>query len=101
MRPGKVGCLIGPQTRLALSPNITFRSLGEGQGAVVVETKTGQLYSCNDTTTAFLEAIDGKRNFQEIVDRLHGIFDVDRAALEADLTAVGADLLDNGLIVAS
>jgi hypothetical protein len=93
--------VIEPQTTLKLSPDVTFRSLGEGQGAVIVETKTGELYSCNDTTAAFLEAIDGQRSFNEIVGELHGMFEVDRAALEADLNAIGTDLLGNGLIVVS
>ena len=89
---------IALQTALKLSPNVTFRSLGDGQGAVVVETRTGQLYSCNDTTTAFLEAIDGKRTLEEIVDKLHAVFEVERAVLEADLNTIATELLDNGLI---
>jgi pyrroloquinoline quinone biosynthesis protein D len=86
------------QTALKLSPDVTFRSLGEGQGAVVVEIKTGQLYSCNDTTTAFLEAIDGTRTLEDIVDQLHAVFEVDRTVLEADLNSIAIELLDNGLI---
>ncbi len=93
--------MLGPQTTLKLSPDVTFRSLGDGQGAVIVETKTGELYSCNDTTTAVLEAIDGQRRFDDIVGELHGRFEVDRAVLEADLHAIGAELLDSGLIVVS
>jgi hypothetical protein len=85
-------------TKLQHSSDVTFRSLGDGQGAVVVETKTGQLYTCNDTTTAFLEAIDGKRTLGEIVDQLHHIFDVDRTVLEADLKGIASELLNNGLI---
>jgi hypothetical protein len=92
---------IEPQSTLKLSPDVTFRSLGDGQGAVVVETKTGLLFSCNDTTTALLDAIDGKRSFKEIVDRLHGTFEVDRAVLEADLKGIVGELLDSGLIVTS
>jgi pyrroloquinoline quinone biosynthesis protein D len=93
--------MITPETMLKLSSDITFRSLGAGQGAVIVETKTGQLYSCNDTTTAFLEAIDGERSFKDVVDELHGIFDVDRGVLESDLSAIAANLRDSGLIVVS
>jgi pyrroloquinoline quinone biosynthesis protein D len=85
-------------TRFRIAPNVTFRSLGDGQGAVVVETKSGQLYTCNDTTTAFLDSVDGSRSLAEIVDRLHAMFDVDRDTLETDLRSIATDLVDNGLI---
>ncbi|MEX2129199.1 MAG: PqqD family protein [Xanthobacteraceae bacterium] len=90
--------MINLRTKLQLSPDVTFRSLGDGQGAVVVETKTGQLYTCNDTTTAFLEALDGTRTLGEIVDELHCIFDVDQPVLESDLNDIAGELLNNGLI---
>jgi hypothetical protein len=86
------------ETKFRIAPNVTFRSLGDGQGAVVVETKSGQLYTCNDTTTAFLDSVDGSRSLNEIVERLHGMFDVDRAMLETDLRGIAADLVENGLI---
>ena len=64
--------VIEPETKLRLAPNVTFRSLGEGEGTVVVDTKTGELYSCNQTAAALLEAIDGRRTFEAIIDVVHG-----------------------------
>ena len=76
--------VIGPATKLRLASDVTFRSLGEGEGTVVVNTKTGELYTCNQTAAAFLEAIDGRRTFQAIIDALYLKFHVDRNVLYAD-----------------
>ena len=93
--------VIEPETKLRLAPNVTFRSLGEGEGTVVVDTKTGELYSCNQTAAAFLEAIDGRRTFEAIIDVVHRKFDVDRAVLYADLRDVTAQMLQKGVLSVS
>ncbi len=93
--------VIEPETKLRLAPNVTFRSLGEGEGTVVVDTKTGELYSCNQTAAALLEAIDGRRTFEAIIDVVHGKFDVDRAVLYTDLRDVAAQMLQKGLLSVS
>ena len=46
-----------------LSPHVSFQKLGQGEGAVVLTLHSGQLHTCNDTTAAFLSALDGKRTF--------------------------------------
>jgi hypothetical protein len=96
-----VNGVIGLQTRLRLAPNVTFRSLGEGEGTVVVDTTTGELYTCNQTGAAFLETIDGQRTFEAIVDALHLKFDVDRAVLRADISDMASQMLAKGLLMAS
>ena len=95
-----VGCgdELDIKTTLQLSPDVAFRPLGEGESAVLVETKTGQLFTCNETTTAFLQAIDGRREFGAIVDQLRDVFEVEPEILKEDLTRIASELIQNGLI---
>jgi pyrroloquinoline quinone biosynthesis protein D len=83
----------------SLSPKVSFQALGQGEGAVVLTLESGQLYTCNDTTTAFLSALDGKRTFDTVTGVLEDEFEVDREELRADLTALATHLLDEGVIV--
>lgn len=82
---------------LSLSPVASFQSVGDG--AVVLLADSGQLYSCNDTSEAFLRHIDGRRTFAEIVDLLAEEYDVERAVLEADLAELAESLKREGVIV--
>lgn len=90
--------MIDDATVLRLSPQATFRPLGEGEGAVVLRFDSGQLFSCNDTTVAFLQAIDGKTSFSAAVDAVHAEFEVERAVLRADLAGLAAQLVEEGLV---
>jgi hypothetical protein len=90
--------MIDDTTVLRLSPQATFRPLGEGEGAVVLRFDSGQLFSCNDTTVAFLEAIDGKTPFAAAIDAVHAKFEVDRTVLRADLQELAGHLVDEGLV---
>jgi pyrroloquinoline quinone biosynthesis protein D len=83
----------------SLSTNVSFQKLGTGEGAVVLTLRSGQLHTCNDTTTAFLSALDGKRTFDAVVDLLEQEFEVDREELRADLDALASRLLHEGIIV--
>lgn len=83
---------------LRLSPQATFRPLGDGEGAVLLRFDSGQLFSCNDTTVAFLQAIDGRTSFAAAVDAVHAQFEVDRADLRRDLQDLARHLLDEGLV---
>lgn len=83
---------------LQLSPNVAFRPLGNGESAVLVQTKTGQLYTCNETTTAFLQAMDGRRSVGAIIEDLQNIFDVESDVLTNDISRIAAELMENGLI---
>lgn len=92
---------VEPETRLRLSGDVTFQSLGEGQETVVLSLQSGRLYTCNDTTKAFLEALDGRRSFGDIVDLLEGQFDVPREKLQRDLAELAEKLVREGLMVPS
>ncbi|HUT37591.1 MAG TPA: PqqD family protein [Planctomycetota bacterium] len=91
--------MIPESARLALSEDVAHQSLGEGQDTVVLSLKSGYLYTCNETTQRFLEALDGRRTLGEVVDLLEGEFDVARATLAADLAALAEELLAEKLIV--
>lgn len=82
---------------LAFSPVASFQSVGDG--AVVLLADSGQLYSCNDTSEAFLRHIDGKRSLGEIIDLLAEEYEADREVLEADFAELAESLKQEGVIV--
>ena len=81
----------------AFSPVASFQSVGDG--AVVLLADSGQLYSCNTTSEAFLRHVDGKRSLGEIVDLLAQEYEVERDVLEADLAELAENLKLEGVIV--
>jgi pyrroloquinoline quinone biosynthesis protein D len=85
-------------TRLCLNEDVVFQSLGDGHETVVVSLGTGFLYSCNDTTRAFLEAVDGKKTLAEIGRELIAVFTVSEDRLIADLRILADRMLVEGLI---
>ena len=86
-------------TRLALAPNVTVQALGENEGGVVLRLDSGELYTVNDTTLAFLRELDGERVLADVANRLTRIFDVEEATLTADLVDISRDLLAESLVV--
>jgi len=81
----------------ALSPVASFQSVGDG--AVVLLADSGQLYSCNDTSEAFLRHVDGKRSFGEIIDLLAEEYEAEREVLAADFAELAESLKQEGVIV--
>jgi hypothetical protein len=81
----------------AISPVASFQSVGDG--AVVLLADSGQLYSCNDTSEAFLRHVDGKRSLGEIVELLAEEYEVERDVLEADFAELAESLKQEGVIV--
>jgi len=90
--------MLDEATILALSPAVSFQPLGQDEGAVVLMIDSGQLYTCNDTTAAFLQSIDGARSFGAILDQINAEFDVERAVLAADLAEIFAELEREGIV---
>lgn len=84
--------------KLSLSDGVSYQQLGEGEGAVVLLVDSGQLYTCNDTTSAFLASIDGQRSFGDIVSRMLEAFDVSPDTLRNDLAALARELHQEGII---
>jgi len=87
---------IDESTVFTLTPNASFQALGEG--AVILMIDSGQLYTCNETTEAFLKMIDGRRNFGAILDLLIAEFDADRQTLTRDFLPIAGELRSEGII---
>jgi pyrroloquinoline quinone biosynthesis protein D len=87
---------IDGSTVLSMANNASFQSLGEG--AVVLLADSGQLYTCNETTEAFLRLVDGQRRFDAIVEALLSEFDVEPARAAGDFLEIAEHLRSEGII---
>lgn len=90
--------LIENSSVVSLSDGVSYQPLGDGEGAVVLIVESGQLFTCNDTTSAFLAAVDGRRSFGEVVDDLLDSFDVSADVLRDDLAALAVELQQEGIV---
>ena len=88
-----------PGSRYRLAEGVTFQPMGEGEDTVVLSLGAGQLYSCNDTATVLLQAIEQGGGLAEAAERLSAEFAVSRAEAESDLAVLAQELLAEGLIV--
>jgi hypothetical protein len=91
--------IIDEKSCLRLSDDVTFQSLGSGQDTVLLSLKTGYLYTCNQTTAALLQAIDGRRNLGQIMDELSQQFEVGPDKLRQDVLGLAQELLKESLVV--
>lgn len=80
-----------------LGDEVSFEPVGEG--AVILLLGSGQLYSCNDTSLAFLKHLDGIRDVDAVAHRMADEFEVDVATLANDLPELIAGLVAEGIIV--
>ncbi len=87
---------IASETVLRMADDASVQHVGDG--AVVLLARSGQLYTCNDTTEAFLDKIDGVRSLDQIVDLLSDEFDVDKATLGEDMAVLAAELVAEGIL---
>lgn len=85
-------------SRFRLNEDVVFQSLVDGQETVVVSLGSGFIYSCNDTTRAFLEALDGDKTLPEIASQLVGEFMTTEDKLLSDLSQLAEKMLAEGLI---
>jgi len=84
------------ETVLRMADDASVQHVGDG--AVVLLARSGQLYTCNGTTEAFLDKVDGARSLDQIVDLLSDEFEVDKATLGDDMTALVAELVAEGIL---
>ena len=84
------------ETVLRLADDASVQHVGDG--AVVLLARSGQLYTCNDPTDAFLDKVDGARSLDQIVGLLSDEFDVDRETLDQDMAALAAELVSEGIL---
>ena len=87
---------IGSETVLRMADDASVQHVGDG--AVVLLARSGQLYTCNDTTEAFLEKVDGARSLDRIIDLLSDEFEVDKATLGQDMAELAAELVAEGIL---
>src|SRR5260370_21626382 len=69
-----------------------------GDGAVVLLARSGQLYTCNGTTEAFLDKVDGERSLDQIVGLLSHEFEIDNDTLDQDMVALATELGAEGIL---
>ncbi|MBZ9731878.1 MULTISPECIES: PqqD family protein [unclassified Mesorhizobium] len=87
---------IGSETVLRMADDASVQHVGDG--AVVLLARSGQLYTCNDTTEAFLDKVNGARKLDQIVDLLSEEFEVDKATLDQDMAELAAELVAEGIL---
>lgn len=87
---------IASETVLRMADDASVQHVGDG--AVVLLARSGQLYTCNNTTEAFLDKVDGARSLDQIVGLLSDEFDVDRETLDQDMAALAAELVSEGIL---
>ena len=97
-RPTTRKAAVTEQTRLRISHDTVFQSLGKDHDTVLMSLSDGYLYTCNETTTRFLEAMDGRKTLGELTLELQQIYDIESAKLLVDLQAIAGRLLAEGLI---
>jgi hypothetical protein len=90
--------MIQDTTVLCLADGISFQALGVGEGGVVLKVGSGQLFTCNDTTSAFLAAVDGQRTFADLVQAVLDEFEVSRDELRGDLRSLADELQQKGIV---
>jgi len=93
--------MINDETILTISENVSYQSMGEGEDTVLLSLTSGRLYTCNQTTTDLLNAIDGKRNFGQIVELVAEQYDVEIGRLRNDLANMAERLESEGLLATS
>lgn len=84
--------------RLSLVPDISLQALGQGEGGVLLNLKSGEMFSINDTAFEFLARVDGKRTIDQIVGELLDLFEVDRETLAADVMEIAEELKKEKLL---
>jgi hypothetical protein len=90
---------LSQNARLKLADDVTFQSLGSGEETVVLSLNSGYLYTCNETTDAFLRRLDGRRPLAAVIDELFDEFQVPREVLSTDMTKLASKLLEEKLII--
>ncbi len=86
-------------TRLAIAKHVALQSLGTEDGGVLLNLESGEMYTVNETTLAFLERLNGEETIGQIADRLVDEFEVEVDVLESDLVGIAHDLVGESLLV--
>lgn len=82
-------------SRLALDPHARFRRFEE-EGVVIQQT-TAEAIVVNDTAARLLELADGTHTLADCAEAIRAEFDADSGAIERDVLAFAAELLEAGV----
>ena len=83
----------------ALAEGVSFETVSDG--SVVLVFRSGQLYSCNETSTAFLVELDGERTLDQVAALMAEQFEAAPEEIAADIEAIAAEMLSEGIIVSA
>ena len=83
----------------ALADGVSFETVSDG--SVVLVFRSGQLYSCNETSTAFLTGLDGKQTLRQVAVAMAEKFDAAPEEILADIETIAAEMLSEGIIVSA
>lgn len=86
-------------TQLVLGENVALQDLGDEEGGVLLKLDSGEMYTVNETTLAFLQEIDGERSIGDIIERMMAMFDVDQETLSGDVAEIAEELMGESLVV--
>jgi pyrroloquinoline quinone biosynthesis protein D len=87
------------ETVLSLTSDASVQTMGDG--AVILLAGSGQLYTCNETTEAFIRKVDGQRNLGAIVSLLCEEFDVEPSVAAGDFRLLAGQLVAEGILGAA
>ncbi len=90
---------ISPTDRVSIPDEVMVRPLGDE--AVLLNLTTETYFGLNASGTRMWHALTTSNTVQEACDALATEFDVERAELEADLSAFVDELIAHGLLRAS
>ena len=91
--------VITSATQLVLGENVALQDLGDEEGGVLLKLDSGEMYTVNETTLAFLQEIDGERSIGDIIERMMAMFDVDQETLSGDVAEIAEELMGESLVV--
>ena len=83
----------------ALAEGVSFETVSDG--SVVLVFRSGQLYSCNETSTAFLVELDGERTLGQVAIAMAEQFEAAPEEILADIETIAAEMLSEGIIVSA
>jgi len=83
---------------LRLSTDVTVQELGGSEGGVVLNLKSGEMYTVNETAIAFLQSLNGEISIAQAAEKIVNDFEVTRDVLIADLIELSNQLRHEGLI---
>jgi hypothetical protein len=67
-------------------------------GGVIVNTQTGQLYSCNHVTMDYLSMVDGVKTIDMLAAAIAEAYSADVAEVQRDLIDISGELVGEDLL---